>query len=250
MKVAIFGDIHGNKIGLEAVLDDIDQRGGVDKYWLLGDYCHSGGDPIGVLELLDKLPNVQYLRGNTDRYLTETELPSASDYPPERYDWLLKAACAQYWTVGALSQTRWFKWLNDLALDYRIQLEDGTDVLLVHSYPGSDDGEGFHPKQSDDEVAKLFSKADESLIFVGHTHILQERKINHQHILNTGSIGKPVGTDTRATYLILASDASGYDVTPYHVDYDTEAVIQQMHAIGFPDAQGMEKFYRGEFIPR
>ena len=27
MKVAIFGDIHGNRIGLEAVLDDIDKRG-------------------------------------------------------------------------------------------------------------------------------------------------------------------------------------------------------------------------------
>lgn len=248
MKVAIFGDIHGNKIALEAVLDDIDKRGGVDEYWLLGDYCLQGGDPIGVLELLDTLPKAQFIRGNSDRYLFNPDLPPPSTMPPDKINWLVEVTRSQYWTIGALSQTRWLDWLAQLPIEYHFQLSDGIQGLLVHSHPGSDDGIGFHPGQSDAEVKALFGAVDENLIFVGHTHILQQRKVDDQHILNTGSVGKPVSADTRATYLMMTIHDAGYDVTSYHVPYDTEAVIQQMHDIRFPDAEFMEQFYRGDYL--
>ena len=61
-------------------------------------------------------------------------------------------------------------------------------------------------------------------------------------------MAKPVSAYTRATIMILSADDAGYDVTAYHVAYDTEAVIQQMHAIGFPDIAYMEPFYRGDYI--
>lgn len=36
MRLAILADIHGNPIALDAVLGDIEERGGVDGYWALG----------------------------------------------------------------------------------------------------------------------------------------------------------------------------------------------------------------------
>ena len=51
------------------MLKDIEFSGGVDEYWLLGDYVSIGPDPIGVLNRLTALKNTRFIRGNTDRYL-------------------------------------------------------------------------------------------------------------------------------------------------------------------------------------
>jgi len=37
MRLALLSDVHGNTIALDAVLADIEQNGGVDGYWVLGD---------------------------------------------------------------------------------------------------------------------------------------------------------------------------------------------------------------------
>ncbi len=37
MRLALLSDVHGNPIALDAVLGDIDARGGADGYWVLGD---------------------------------------------------------------------------------------------------------------------------------------------------------------------------------------------------------------------
>ena len=67
MRLAILSDIHGHAIALDAVLDDIEQNGGVDGYWFLGDYAAIGANPVKVLERITTLPNATFIRGNTDR---------------------------------------------------------------------------------------------------------------------------------------------------------------------------------------
>lgn len=42
MRVAVMADIHGNAIALDAVLQDVERRGGVDAYWVLGDMVALG----------------------------------------------------------------------------------------------------------------------------------------------------------------------------------------------------------------
>jgi hypothetical protein len=36
-RVALFSDVYGNLIALDAVLADISARGGADAYWVVGD---------------------------------------------------------------------------------------------------------------------------------------------------------------------------------------------------------------------
>ena len=69
MRLALFSDVHGNSIALDAVLADIAAQGGVDGYWILGDLAAIGYDPVGAIERLVALPNVRFTRGNTDRYV-------------------------------------------------------------------------------------------------------------------------------------------------------------------------------------
>ena len=78
MRIALLADIHGNSIALDAVLADIQARGVVNGYWILGDLCAVGFDPAGVVERLQALPNTLFIRGNADRYVTSGNLPPPS----------------------------------------------------------------------------------------------------------------------------------------------------------------------------
>ena len=76
MRIAIFSDIHGNSIALDAVLEDMGKSGSFDEHWVLGDLVALGPDPVEVLERLSALPDTKFIRGNTDRYVF------AGDRPP------------------------------------------------------------------------------------------------------------------------------------------------------------------------
>ncbi|MAS32454.1 MAG: hypothetical protein CL610_00520 [Anaerolineaceae bacterium] len=239
MRYALLADMHGNSIGLDAVLEDIQRHGGVDAYMLLGDYCVVGPDPVGVLERLKSLPAVICIGGNGDSVI--------ADVPFEHH---VETNTSYSWTRGCVTQTGWYEWLTTLPLEQRLTLPDGTSLLAVHASPGNNNGDGLHPRQSDEAVQALFGMAEESLILVGHTHLPQERRLNGQHIVNPGSIGNPLGADTRACYGILDADESGYRISLHRVTYDTTAVLRQLDQLHHPVPGYISTFYRGEFIPR
>ncbi len=75
MRLALFSDIHGNLVALEAVLDDVAAWGPYDALGVAGDLCESGPDPRAVLARLRGLSRalsvpVAMVQGNNDRYLT------------------------------------------------------------------------------------------------------------------------------------------------------------------------------------
>jgi predicted phosphodiesterase len=71
----VVADIHGNDVALRAVLKDAGGVG-VDHWWALGDLVLFGPRPAEVLELLQDLPGLSMLRGNTDRYVLTGEQPA------------------------------------------------------------------------------------------------------------------------------------------------------------------------------
>ena len=77
MRIAIFSDVHGNPIALDAVLAAISARGGADEYLVLGDLAAAGHGPVGALQRLSEIPNARFVRGNTEAWLT-TVKPAAT----------------------------------------------------------------------------------------------------------------------------------------------------------------------------
>ena len=67
MKVAVISDIHGNRLALEAVLDDI-RRQKVDAIFNLGDLLSGPLEPNWVADILMDL-DIPTVRGNHDRAL-------------------------------------------------------------------------------------------------------------------------------------------------------------------------------------
>jgi len=230
MKLAFISDIHGNPIALDAVLVDIEKRGGVNGYQFVGDYAALGYDPIGVLEQITNLPNATFVRGNTDRFITTGKYPD-----PHVEDALEDSTLTQVvvniarsfaWTQGCICATGWFDWLAALPLEHRFELPDGTRVLIVHAAPGHDDGDGIRPNHTDDEVRTILKDCKADLIVVGHTHIALDRIVDGIRVVKLGSVSNPHTPDLRASYAMLEADESNHTVKLHRVDYDRQAVIQ------------------------
>src|SRR5207244_3655063 len=161
--------IHGNTIALDAVLADIEERGGADECWVLGDLVALGPDPVGVLERLTALPNVRFVGGNTDRYVVTGERPPPSPNDaiadPTLVPVVAEIAGSFASTAGSLTATGWIEWLATLPTEHRLTLPDGTRVLAVHASLRADDGPGIDPRVSDAELARLLDGCDADIVF-------------------------------------------------------------------------------------
>jgi len=250
MRIALFSDIHGNSIALDAVLKDIQDQGGVDLYWVLGDLVAIGHDPVGTLDRLSKLSNAVFTRGNTDRYVVTGDRPQPT---PEEvsHNLDLLSVYAEVmqtfaWTQGALVATGWLPWLAALPLELHIILPNGTRVLGVHASPGNDDGPGIHPDLTDMELEVLFKGCDADLVFVGHTHWPLEIKFNGIHLVNIGSVSNPLSPDLRASYAIVDGDEQEYRIEQWRVVYDRQAVIAELERVRHPTRNYIIQFMLGK----
>src|SRR5579875_1711207 len=253
MRIALLSDIHGNTLALEAVLADIAAQGGVDAYWILGDFSSLGYDPVGVLERVTRLPNAVFLRGNHDRYTVTGERPGPTleeaQKQPKLMPMLFAMATNLAWTQGHILASGWWPWFEQLPLEQRLTLPDGTRMLCVHAAPGTDDGPGIIPTLSDDQLRALLAPANADLVIVGHTHVPLEHSIDHIHVYNLGSISNPMRAQLEASYALLDADAGGYHLERRFVDYDREAAIEQLRRVKHPTVEFLAKMLRGEFLP-
>jgi putative phosphoesterase len=250
MRVAILSDIHGNSLALDAVLADIEAQGGVDHFWLLGDYVALGPDPAGVLARLDQLPNANFTRGNTDRYVAHDERPFPfQEDVLKNLDLLTRYVNLNSgfaWTKGAVTAVNKLNWLANLPLEHRITLPDGTRFLGVHAAPGTDDGAGFKPDMDAEQMMAQLADCNADLVVVGHSHQRMDEQVGDVRLINLGSVSNPVGGDLRAKYVILAADETSTTIEPRFVDYDHQAIIDQLETIGHPSAAFISQFMRGE----
>lgn len=245
MKIALLSDIHGNSVALDAVLEDVAAQGGVDATWVLGDLVALGPDPVGVLERLAGLPDVRFIRGNTDRYVAFGDRPGPAlaevEADPKLLPSLLEVANTFAWTQGMVTAGGWLDWLRRLPLELEMTLPDGTRFLGVHAAPGKDDGPGVVPEMKDAEFARLFGGCEAGLVCVGHTHLPSEQRWKGIHIVNLGAVSLSFTTDKCSSYVLLDAAESGYEVRHRRVSYDCLAVIEQLRAIGHPGRDFMIK---------
>lgn len=195
MRIAIFSDVHGNAIALDAVLADIAAVGGVDATWVIGDVTDMGSDPVGCISRLQALPDLRIVRGNGDRAVVRSDANALAARLPDvsaddvRLELMYIEEAA--WARGAITIAGQLAWLASLPLEVRTTLPDGTRVLLVHASPGTDEGTGFRAGQSDDEMRAILGSPEADLVLVGHTHIPLGRTVDGVRIINTGSVSNP-----------------------------------------------------------
>jgi len=249
MRLALLSDIHGNPLALDTVLADIQHQGGIDAYWVLGDFAALGYDPVTPLETVTALPHASFARGNTDRYVVTGDLPIQPEKvleEPILLSQVIEATRSFSWTRGYLSAAGWFDWLAHLPLEVRVTLPDGTRVLGVHASPGRDDGSGIQPTHSDDQLERRLAGCEADLVIVGHTHVPLDRQVGRRRVVNLGSISNPVTPGLQATYALLDADEQGSTIQLRRVEYDREAVITAIERSHHPSPSFLIGFMRGE----
>ncbi len=254
MHIALLSDIHGNTIALDAVLADIERRGGADRHWVLGDLVALGHDPIGTLDRITTLPGVEIIRGNTDRYIVSGERPPPSPDDAARDPRLVpvvaEIAASFAWTAGCVSAGGWTPWLEALPTEVRGTLPDGTRLLGVHATPGRDDGPGINSVDTDDELDARMGGCDADVVFAGHTHWPVDRTTGAVRAVNLGSVSNPLPPDLRASYVMVEADENEHTIEHVRVAYSHDTVVASLDALQHPGRTWLIAHQRGEVKPR
>jgi len=241
MRAAVFSDVHGNLIALDAVLAAADRRQ-VEEWWIVGDLVALGPQPAETVSRLMSLRRAQIVRGNTDRYVTTGELSDAVPSldvtrTPDESRTSAATIAAHAWTRGCVTAAGGYDWLAHLPLEVRVVLPDGTRALLVHASPGSDDGPGVIDDMTDEDLAADgWNRADADLIFVGHTHRPLDRIVDSTRIVNVGSVSLPATAEPAAMWTLLDATEAGYRIERCLAPYDLDAVAQALDDSRHPSA--------------
>jgi diadenosine tetraphosphatase ApaH/serine/threonine PP2A family protein phosphatase len=232
MRCALIADIHANLTAFTAVLADIEQKGGVDEIWCLGDIVGYGPDPCQCLELLRKYNHV-CVAGNHD-------WAAIGKVDTTYFNPMAAAACQ--WTAKQLSPGDIY-YLEKLPLT----IEKG-DFLLVHGSPMEPIWEYVI---STGIAARNFSFLKLPYCLVGHSHVpvvFREEGGScltvplspgiglalgtSRMIINPGGVGQPRDGDPRASYAIY--DSEGQIIRLYRIPYDISATQDKMMQAGLP----------------
>jgi diadenosine tetraphosphatase ApaH/serine/threonine PP2A family protein phosphatase len=232
MRYAIIADVHANLTAFAAVLKDIEQRGGMDEIWCLGDIVGYGPDPHECIALLRQQRHV-CVAGNHDwGAIGKVDI---ADFNPD-------AAAACQWTAQQLSPED-VRYLENLPLTL-----ERDNFTLVHGSPREPIWEYL---TSTSIAMQNFNFFQSPYCLVGHSHVplvfrdedgacsfnkwtssiglaLGQNRL----IINPGGVGQPRDGDPRASYAIY--DTENRQIRLYRVPYDIETTQHKMMESGLP----------------
>ncbi len=200
MRVAVFSDVHGNAVALQAVLRDIEAQR-PDRVVCAGDLAFGGPEPEAAVVRIKAL-GIPCIRGNTDEWLT----PGSSARGEPIIAWLHKA-------LSAASR----RYLAGLPFEHRLD-----DLLVVHATPWSISD--LIPKDADQAMLRrVLSEARASTVVYGHIHHGWIGQVPDEGlVVNTGSVGFPFDGDPRSSYALLERHAAGWTAELHRVPYEIE----------------------------
>ena len=228
--LALFSDVHGNRVALEAVLDDIESCE-IARVHCLGDLVGYGADPNGVIDLL-RSRGVRSILGNYDEGVAWETGDCGCYYPDLEAKRIGEASYA--FTVAAVTPDR-KAYLRTLPKELHVDLAD-KKIHLVHGSPRRINEYLLRDRDERTYLRLAETEPDDVLAF-GHTHDPWFRRYGEKLFVNVGSAGRPKDGDWRAAYVVLRSSAeAAVDAEIRRVEYDVEAAAEGVLAVGLPPA--------------
>ncbi len=230
LSYAIISDVHANLEALHAVLKKI-ENDNIDKILFLGDSVGYGPDPNECTDIL-KQKAAFMVAGNHDRAATgQIDTTYFNPY----------AKIAIEWTTRVLTE-QVVEQIQSIPVTERL-LED--NIFLVHATPK--EPEEWHYLSYEHNASENFKYFEESICFLGHSHIPFIIELSHgrklgvhytqvdvregnRYIVNVGSVGQPRDGNPDATYVLLKNKM----IKIKRVSYDILLIQKKMRRAGLP----------------
>jgi predicted phosphodiesterase len=226
--LALFSDVHGNRLAVEAVLDDLRARE-ITRIHCLGDLVGYGPDPNGVIDLI-RGQGIDSILGNYDEGIAWETGDCGCFYANAEAKQVGEASYA-YTVATVTAESK--AYLRTLPRELHLALA-GKSVHLVHGSPRRINEYLLRDRDERTYLRLAEAEADDVLAF-GHTHDPWFRWYGKTLFVNVGSAGRPKDGDPRAAYAVLrASTESPVDVEIVRVAYDVEATADAVLAAGLP----------------
>jgi putative phosphoesterase len=226
-RVAVITDIHANLPALEAALARIEELG-IEDIYCGGDLVGYGPHPNEVCDLIADR-GIPTIYGNYDHAIArDLEDCGCAYITPE--DRALGQRSVE-WTLAQTDQAA-KDFMRELPFDLHFTVGALT-VHLVHGSPRKVNEYLFEDKPASLYERLAGNETDEVLVF-GHTHKPWMRSHGGVLFVNCGSLGKPKDGDPRGAFAVLDASSGELQVTIERVEYDAEAVAEQVRAAGLP----------------
>jgi predicted phosphodiesterase len=236
MRVALISDMHGNAIGLDAVLAEV-EREQVEEIVCLGDVAQGGAQPAEVVDRLREL-GCRCVFGNSDEFLLTLDPEgSGEDVDEEERERLLRRG---EWSRERLGPDR-LEFLRAFEPVIELETDEGR-IVCCHATPTSNT-EIILPETPRDRLATLIG--DAAGVVGGHVHLQWLRRVGTSFWACAGSVGlayehlDPEPLPERpfepwAEYAIVTG--SPLRIEFRRVPFDVGAVVRAIRESGMPDA--------------
>jgi putative phosphoesterase len=227
MKIAVFGDIHGNLEALKAAYSAAISAK-TEKIYHLGDL---GGYAPFVNEVVDFLVEhgMEGIQGNYDETVANDR-----EHCGCKYEDPVQAEMAKLgfeWTKRHASQ-KTKEYLKKLPFSISFQA-DGKKVLLFHATPGKNNLY-WYEERPEKFFREMAEKADADVMIYGHTHKAYRMDMNNKVFINAGSVGKPKDGDPRACVTLIGITKDTVETNFLRVPYEIVKTTKAILASGLP----------------
>jgi putative phosphoesterase len=227
MRIAVFSDIHGNAIALEAVLKDIKTRN-IDLVLCGGDLVGYGAYPNEVIELIRK-NRIPTIMGNYDDGVGYDKPECGCAYKDPQMAELGHRSLV--WMKKHVTEDN-KAYLRGLLQRLAMTVYD-KKILLVHGSPRKINEYLFEERPAE-SVLRLIHDEDIDILICGHTHLPYIKNLDGKYLINMGSVGKPKDGDPRAGYVIVTLIDESITTEIIRVEYDVESMAKAVEATDLP----------------
>lgn len=227
MKIAVFGDIHGNIEALKAAYQAA-LSAKAEKIYHLGDL---GGYAPFVNEVVDFLieHSIEGVQGNYDETVANDREHCGCKYEDPVQEEMANKSFE--WTKQHASEkTR--EYLRRLPFSITFMVY-GEKVMLFHATP-SKNNLYWYEDRPEKFFHEMAGRVDADIFIYGHTHKSYRKDFGKKIFINAGSVGKPKDGDPRACVTLVEITSDNVTVDFLRVPYDIDKVAESVVASGLP----------------
>lgn len=240
MKLGIFADVHNNVIALEAVLQELNERG-CEIIVCAGDLIGIGPCPEETVQRMMAIPNLVAVRGNHEKYLLEgmpSQYPNDEGMDVDEMD-------HHRWEHARLSPSS-VAFLSDFP--YRAEFSVlGKSIAVAHYCMDSNHQYvRYTPHPTESDLLDMFSDFSQDIVIYGHDHARTVCHGQNRWFINSGSLGCPAGERDIARAAVLEiTEENAVSVQSIEVKYDATRVIQAINRLNYPASAQIKRIFFG-----